>query len=328
MPRPLIVILGCGWIARRHAAAARRLSADLDLAFASRSGTRARAYAHAFGGVAAFDGYESAVRDPRVRAAIVCTPHDRHLADVLLALDHDRHVLVEKPIARTLAEADQMIEAARARGRVLMVAENFHYMPAFRRVRALVAGGAPGTLRAPPPPPRASRGRPAGRFVPGPAAGGGRSAAESPYVPNLRSWGGEVRRVFGLAPPPTLARLAGEDAVSALLELDRGVVGFLANSVATPGIPAFQWASVSGTRGTCLADNRGRLVVVHGGGGSSVRAYWRDHRGHEAMLRAFLHAITTGLAPETDGGEGRRDLAVVLAVYRSLRERQPVDVEC
>ena len=145
---------------------------------------------------------------------------------------------------------------------------------------------------------------------------------------NLRSWGGEVRRVFGLSPPPTLARLAGEDAVSALLELDRGVVGFLANSVATPGIPTFQWASVSGTRGTCFADNRGRLVVIRGGSGSSVRAYWRDHRGYEAMLRAFLHAITTGLAPETDGGEGRRDLAVVLAVYRSLRDRQPVDVEC
>jgi len=272
MPRPLIVILGCGWIARRHAAAARRLSADLDLAFASRSGTRARAYAHAFGGVAAFDGYESAVRDPRVRAAIVCTPHDRHLADVLLALDHDRHVLVEKPIARTLAEADQMIEAARARGRVLMVAENFHYMPAFRRVRALVAGGRLGNLRDLLLTSRGFRERTGWRLDPEAAGGGCLIDGGIHYLHNLRSWGGEVRRVFGLAPPPTLARLAGEDAVSALLELDRGVVGFLANSVATPGIPAFQWASVSGTRGTCLADNRGRLVVRSDYG----QAEWRQ----------------------------------------------------
>jgi predicted dehydrogenase len=328
MPRPLIAILGCGWIARRHAAAAQRLSAHLDLAFASRSGTRARAYARAFGAVAAFDGYESAVRDPRVRAAIVCTPHDRHLADVLLALDHDRHVLVEKPIARTLAEADQMIEAARARGQVLMVAENFHYMPAFRRVRAVVAGGRLGALRDLLLTSRGFRERTGWRLDPEAAGGGCLIDGGIHYVHNLRSWGGEVRRVFGLSPPPTLARLAGEDAVSALLELDRGVVGFLANSVATPGTPTFQWASVSGTQGTCFADNRGRLVVIRGGSGSSVRAYWRDHRGYEAMLRAFLHAITTGRAPETDGGEGRRDLAVVLAVYRSLRERQPVDVEC
>src|SRR5205807_1305355 len=206
----------------------------------------------------------------------------------------------------TLAEADQMIEAARARGQVLMVAENFHYMPAFRRVRALVAGGRLGNLRDLLLTSRGFRERTGWRLDPEAAGGGCLIDGGIHYLHNLRSWGGEVRRVFGLAPPPTLARLAGEDAVSALLELDRGVVGFLANSVATPGIPAFQWASVSGTRGTCFADNRGRLVVVRGGGGSSIRAYWRDHRGHDAMLRAFLPAITTGLATETDGGEGRR----------------------
>ena len=89
-----------------------------------------------------------------------------------------------------------------------------------------------------------------------------------------------------------------------------------------------QWSSVSGTRGACFADNRGRFVVVRGTGGLSIRMFRRDRRGHEAMLKAFLEAMTTGKPPETDGAEGRRDLAVVLASYRSLRERCPVDVEC
>jgi predicted dehydrogenase len=328
MPRPLIVILGCGWIARRHAAAARRLAGHLDLAFASRNGARARAYAREFGGVEAFDGYEGAVRDPRVAAVIVCTPHDRHLADSRLALAYGRHVLVEKPIARTLAEADEMIETAQARGRVLMVAENFHYMPAFRRVRALVADGRLGDLRDLLLVSRGFRERTGWRLEPAAAGGGCLIDGGIHYVHNLRSWGGQVRRVFGLSPPKTWAAVPGEDAVCALLELDRGVVGFLANSLATRGLPALQWSTVTGTRATCFADNRGRFVVLRGVGGSSVRAYWRDQRGHEAMLRAFLHAITTGRPPETDGHEGRRDLTVVLAVYRSLRERQPVDVEC
>src|SRR5260370_27056043 len=218
MPRPLIAILGCGWIARRHAAAARRLSAHVDLAFASRSGTRGRAYARAFGAVAAFDGYESAVRAPRVRAAIVCTPHDRHLADVLLALDHDRHVLVEKPIARTLAEADQMIEAARARGQVLMVAENFHYMPAFRRVRAVVAGGRLGALRDLLLTSRAFRERTSWRLDPEAAGGGCLIDGGSHYVHNHRSVCGQERRAFGLSPPPTFAQLSRAGAGSALLE--------------------------------------------------------------------------------------------------------------
>jgi predicted dehydrogenase len=46
------------------------------------------------------------------------------------------------------------------------------------------------------------------------------------------------------------------------------------------------------------------------------------------MLSAFDEAMRTDKAPETDGAAGRRDLAVVLAAYRSIAERRPVDVEC
>ena len=140
-----LVLLGCGWIARRHAAAARRLG--VPVLAASRDLARARAFARAHGAVAAFGSYAEAVSDPRARAAVVCTPHDRHLADARLALDAGLHVLVEKPIARTLEEADGMLAAARGAGRVLMVAENFRFMPAFRHVAALLDAGRLGALR-------------------------------------------------------------------------------------------------------------------------------------------------------------------------------------
>src|SRR5438093_1734175 len=111
-----LVVLGCGWIAQRHATAARRLR--LPLVFASRDAARARDFARRYRAVAAHGGYAEAVRDDHADAVIVCTPHDRHLADVRLALDAGKHVLVEKPIARTLEEADEMIAAAVAAGRV------------------------------------------------------------------------------------------------------------------------------------------------------------------------------------------------------------------
>lgn len=328
MPRPVLAILGCGWIARRHAAAARRLRAGADVVFASRSGERARAYAREFGGIAAFDGYEAALRDPRVTAAIVCTPHDRHLPDALLALAHGRHVIVEKPIARTLDEADRMIEAARAAGLVLMVGENFRYMPAFRAVRRLIDEGRLGELRDLHLVARGFRERSGWRTEAAAAGGGCLIDGGIHYVSNLRYWGGEVRRVFALAPRKTLVRMGGEDAVSVLLEMAGGVIGFLSNSLSTAGVTALQWSSVSGTRGSCFADNRGRFLFVRGAGRPAVRLFWRDQRGHEAMLGAFLRAIGDGKPPEADGADGRRDLAVVLAVYRSLRERRPVEVEC
>jgi predicted dehydrogenase len=187
MAADALVIVGCGWIARRHAAAARRLG--VPIIFASRDAGRARAYAREFGGIGAFDDYARALGDPRVQGAIVCTPHDRHHADVLAALAAGRHVLVEKPIACTLEEAGRMVEAAARAGRVLMVAENFHFMPAFRHVRALIGAGRLGELRELHLVARAFR-RHAGWRIDASAAGGGVLIDVGiHYVHALRWWG-------------------------------------------------------------------------------------------------------------------------------------------
>ena len=84
---------------------------------------------------------------------------------------------------------------------------------------------------------------------------------------------------------------------------------------------------MTGTLGSCLADNRGRFVLVRGEGGTRFRLFRRDVRGYEAMLRAFREAMTRGIAAEMDGAAGRADLAIVLAAYRSLAERSPVDLD-
>jgi UDP-N-acetyl-2-amino-2-deoxyglucuronate dehydrogenase len=321
-----LAIVGCGWIARRHAAAARALG--MPLVFASRDRGRARAYARRYRGVAAYDDYAEALRDPRVAGAVVCTPHDRHLPDVLAALAAGRHALVEKPIARTLAEADEMIAAAARAGRVLMVAEQFHFMPAFRYVRALLDAGALGALREVALAARGFR-RPSGWRLGGAAMGGGVLIDGGiHYVHLLRWWGGGVRRVFALRPPPTHAGMEGEDAVALVARLGGEAVGLLSNSLGSPGIPRFQWSTVAGARAAAFADNRGRLVLVRGAGRTRVRIFGRDTRGYEAMLNAFREAMGRGAAPEMDGAAGRADLAVVLAAYRSIAEARPVDLPC
>ena len=236
-------------------------------------------------------------------------------------------VLVEKPLARTLEEADRMIEAAARAGRVLMTAENFRFMPAFRWVRRALDAGTLGDPREVHLVARAWRRHTGWRLTPG-AGGGALIDTGIHYVHALRWWGGEVRRVFALRPPQTIADMAGEDAVDLLAECEGGVIGFLANSLGAHGLPRFQWSSVTGTRATCFVDNRGRLALVRGMDGLRLRLFRRDTRGHEAMLRAFDDAMTTGRATETDGTEGRRDLAVVLAAYRSIAEGRPVTPAC
>jgi predicted dehydrogenase len=320
-----LAIIGCGWIARRHATAVRRLR--VPLIFASRDVERARHYTRLFRGLAAYGSYGEALADRRVVGVIICTPHDRHLSDACQAFAAGKHVLLEKPLARTLEEADEIIAAASAHGRVLMVAEQFHFMPAFRRVKALLDSGRLGALRELHLIARGFGPRSGWRATAETAGGGVLIDGGIHYVHNLRWWGGEVRRVVAQRPPQPANTLAGEDAITLLAELGGGALGLLSNSLAARGIPRVQWATLTGTRGSGFADNRGRFVVTRGEGGPRLAIFRRDVRGYEAMLTAFRQAIACGHATEMDGAAGRADLAVVLSAYRSIEERRPVDLD-
>ncbi len=323
-----LAVLGCGWIARRHAAAARALRGAVVLSFASRDPARAEAYRAEFGGVAAYGSYEAAVTDPAVDGVVICTPHDQHLVDTLLAASHGKHVLVEKPMARTLAEADRMIGAARDAGVTLMVAENFRFVPAFRAVRALVADRWVGDLRQIHITAWGHRAYTGWRCSSDAVGGGTLIDGGIHYVDLLHQWGGRATRAFALSPPKALAGMGGEDTVSLLVESAGGVVGFLSNSIATPGIPRLQWSTLTGTEGAVFVDHGGRLFWLRSRRRQRVRFFVRgDWRGHRAMLAEFVGAARTAAAPEMDGRAGRRDLALVLAAYRSLETSQPVDVE-
>jgi len=320
-----LAVLGCGWIARRHAAAAKALRGRIALSFASRDPARAEAYRAEFGGVAAYGSYEAAVADPAVDGVVLCTPHDHHLAGTLLAVSHGKHVLVEKPIARTLAEADRMIEAARDAGVRLMVAENFRFMPAFRAVRTLVADRWLGTLRQIHITAWGYRAYTGWRCSADAMGGGTLIDGGIHYVDLLLQWGGRATRVFALSPPKTLGGMEGEDTVSLLVEFADGVVGFLSNSLATPGIPRLQWSTLTGSDGVLFVDHRGRFLWLRSRRGRRVRLFARgDWRGYQAMLSEFVEAVRAARDPEMDGIEGRRDLALVLAAYRSVETGQPV----
>ncbi len=69
--------------------------------------------------------------DPKVDLVDLCVPNDEHARMAIRALEAGKHVLVEKPIALTGADADAMVAAARASGKLLMVAHVLPYFPEF-----------------------------------------------------------------------------------------------------------------------------------------------------------------------------------------------------
>jgi predicted dehydrogenase len=119
-------------------------------ALAGRDGAAARAAAHRFGWRHAETDWRALINRDDVQLVDICTPGDTHAEIAIAALDAGKHVLCEKPLANTLAEAEAMAGAAAraARNGVrAMVGFNYRRVPAVALARRLIAEGRIGTLR-------------------------------------------------------------------------------------------------------------------------------------------------------------------------------------
>ena len=90
---------------------------------------------------------EELCASPNVDVVYIATPNQFHTAHALCALEQGKHVLVEKPMTLTLADADVMIEAARRHGRQLLVNVKHSFDPSIRKIREMVESGELGRLR-------------------------------------------------------------------------------------------------------------------------------------------------------------------------------------
>ena len=139
-------ILAPGRIARSFAANLRHVPGAEVVATGSRRLENAEAFAAEYGG-RAHGSYEALVADPDVDVVYVASPHSLHLEHARLALAAGRHVLCEKPLTLTLAEAEEMVAVAREHDRFLMEAMWMACHPVVRAVREGLVEGRFGTPR-------------------------------------------------------------------------------------------------------------------------------------------------------------------------------------
>src|SRR5215469_7022191 len=86
-------------------------------------------------------GHAKEVFRSDVDAVVIATPVRTHYALAKDALLHGKHVLVEKPLTANIAQAEELVELARERGRILMVGHTFEYNPAVNELKKLIASG-------------------------------------------------------------------------------------------------------------------------------------------------------------------------------------------
>lgn len=139
-------IIAPGYIAGYFAGAINRRTDHTLAAVGSRSLERSQKFAAEHGIALAFGSYEELVSSDDVDAVYIASPHSAHLDQALLAIEAGKHVLVEKPLATTGADAARILEAARAKGVLAMEAMWTRYLPQSDIIRQLLADGALGEI--------------------------------------------------------------------------------------------------------------------------------------------------------------------------------------
>ncbi len=92
----------------------------------------------------AFSDYHEMLQDKEIDVVDIGIPNDLHCEAVVAAAKAGKHVIIEKPLCVTLEEADQMIEACKKAGVLLMYAEELLFAPKYLRVKTLIDEGAIG----------------------------------------------------------------------------------------------------------------------------------------------------------------------------------------
>ncbi|MDT7798098.1 MAG: hypothetical protein QOI78_1531 [Actinomycetota bacterium] len=141
-------LLAAGTIAAEFAAGVDESKHGVLTAVAARSADRAGEFATRFEIPKAYGSYEDLLADPEIDAVYVSTPHPMHKEWAIAAAEAGKHVLCEKPLTVTAADAEEVIAAARKQDVFLMEAFMYRLHPQTRRLAELISSGAIGEVRA------------------------------------------------------------------------------------------------------------------------------------------------------------------------------------
>ena len=337
MPTIRVALLGTGFIARFRLQAYRTLPDVQVVAVLGRDPDRTRAFAQEHGIPHAVVGYEQLLQGPDFDAVDVCLPNHLHLQAVRFAAEAGKAVSCEKPLGRTAAEAQQMVDLVEGAGVVHVYGENWFFSPDLMEIASLVRQGVIGR-------PLWLRGR-EGHFGPHSAwfydldlAGGGAMLDMGCHVVGtfLRLVGEPVEEVFCHTQTSHHATACEDNAVG-LLRFEGGATGQVEASWTVRGGMAVV-VEVWGDEGAITFDRSSLSQPVRVFARRPTERYFVEkgesdrgwlfpmveehHRyGYDALVRHFVARVGGREEPISTFRDGLAVNRIVDALYASARTR-------
>jgi predicted dehydrogenase len=275
-----------------------------------------------------FTSIDAAFAAEEVDAVDVTLPNSLHGPVAVQAARQKKHCMIEKPIATSLREADDMIREARECGTMLATSENFQFSPFINKAAEIIRSGRIGRvflvsvldqmwpIRA----------WPVSWWSRREIAGGGVLICAGVHaVRTLRMLGtSEVASVYAIGCNIS-TRTESEDTCLVSAKFEDGALGSIPTSWATPR--SSNIFEVHGSKGSIIYRREGGLMIVSDSDGSelSEKVTVPLVDTYEEECRAFVSSVGSGrLDGRISAEQGRKDLEIVEAAYLSISEKRVV----
>ena len=347
-------IVGTGKVGHIHAAALMELPESEFTGVCNVNFKGAQAFAEQYQ-VKAYADVEEMVAGG-VQAVTICTPHPLHAEPTIKAAKAGAHVIVEKPLASSLADCDAMIQAATDGGvKLAMISQRRLYAPVQRIKKAIEDGklGRPilGTVnmlgwrdlayyQS-----NAWRGTWMGE-------GGGVLVNQAPHQLDILQWFmGPIDQLFGCWANLNHPYIEVEDTAAAIIRFKNGALGnILVSNSQNPAL--YGKVAVHGSNGASVGvQTDGGAMFIAGMSGiaeppindfwkiqgeESLLEHWQEEDSalfhcidatryyHQLQIQDFLRAVLEGRDPMMTGEEGRNTVELFTAIYRSQRDNQVI----
>lgn len=335
-------LIGCGYISAKHI---RSMAALPDIKLVAVSDIQQKSMMQTIktyqqlkknhNPIAMYTNYQEMLSDSEIDFIIIAVYSGLHAPIAKQALKKGKHVMIEKPMALSLADADEIISLSKRFNKKVLVCHQLRYMPHMRKIKALIQKQGLGKINFTSVSLRLNRTD--AYFSNSSWKGtwekdGGMLVNQGIHLIDLFIWlMGDPENVYG--------DIAGKQHHKEIEDIASGIVTFSdhrkglieANTVSQPANIGYEIA-LFGEKGTICIGGKGLQDVLHchcpqypNFKDDLIRTI-NTNAEHVFMYQDFIQAIEQDLPPLVSAEEGRRALALVFALYDSALKKQPVSL--
>ncbi len=316
-------IIGVGRTARAVAAACRDVPELQLLAVAEVDEPKGVAFADEWG-ISLYPRYDDLLARPDISAVFMLLPHFLHHPVGLAALEAGKHLFVEKPMARSVAECTEMLDAARQVGRQIMVGHHYHFTSPTRAVRDVLRSGEVGRpIMATDVWHKPFFGEPRPPWFLDATKGGGAWPMNASHMIDRLMWSTSQRVASVLAQVGSpIFGLSATDSGIAHLRFEEGFSACVSHGAYKDGVPRFETEFVCTE---AMLRVTAEEVFIGRSGAYTAIPLTPVHAQRE-QVAAFGRALANGEAMPVTGAYGREVVSVLQATEESARRGCEVQV--